>query len=124
MRECLIDNKPDFLDRLRFKRFWLVDDKREDSSVVIEPNVPAVNETDWNFADKRDGHVEISVLVNERRSAWSFVAVDNGGGLGGKIKSEVNELFRNDEEGMFEVAVVELSVRRFDLDFFDDATEK
>ncbi len=86
----------------------------DDSLVVIEPNVPAVNETDWIFADKSDGHVGISVLVNKgivngRKSACSF-----DGGLGGRIKSGVREVF----DGF------ELSFRRVDFDFFVEITEK
>lgn len=81
--------------------------------VVIEPNVPAVNETDW-IADKSDEPDEFSVFVNNgivngRKSAWSF-----DGGFDGRINSGVREVFEE----------FEFSFRRVVLDFFDRSGNK
>lgn len=106
----------------------MCNDEWADSFAVIEPNVPAVNETDWIFADKRDGHFGISALpskgiVSGRKSAASFDVVDDRG-LGGTIKFEGREVSDNDEKETVDVAVaVEFSSRWFnehlsDLHFF------
>lgn len=116
----LVDYVPCFRDKLILRVFRLFEHASIGLFVVNEPNVPAVKDTDWIFADKSDGHVGVSVLfnwgiVNGRKSAASFVTIEDGG-LSWRFILGIGEAVDNDKVFKF---VIGLSFRSFDEGLFD-----
>lgn len=101
--------------------FCLLDNGRVGLSAVIEPNVPAVKEIDWNSFDRSGEQLAVDDIFNEeivrgRKSPVNFDAADNDG-LGGGIKL-AGRGTSGDIELVCEIAV-ELSCWLFDEELFD-----